>query len=165
MRLHMKSVVLAVMASLLTALLPVTQLNVVWAAGNYAVVTASDLPIGYWRLDETSGTAAADSSSGHANPLTYQGGYTLATQPGAINGDRDPGVTLNGSSGAVTATKATTTTTTNWSLEAWVNPSTLPQAGVIAYDGQIGTNGYGFAIGATTGSSLTSRWPQITSTW
>src|SRR5437879_396006 len=74
-RLRMKSVVLAVMASLLTALLPVTQLTVVWAAGNYAVVTASDLPIGYWRLDETSGTTAADSSSGHANPLTYQGGY------------------------------------------------------------------------------------------
>lgn len=146
----------AVAAALLAALLPLTPIDVVWAAGNYPVVAASDVPIGYWRLNESSGTSAADSSSAHANPLTYQGGFTLVYQPGAISGDADPGVALNGSNGAVTATKATTTGTTNWSLEAWLNPSTLPQAGVVAYDGQLGTNGYGFAVGATNGSSLSS---------
>lgn len=151
----MKLLTIVVAAALLAALLPIAKVNVVWAAGNYTAVTASDLPLAYWRLDDSSGTTAAD-SSGHTNTLTYQGGYTLAAQPGAINGDPDPGVALDGSSGTVTSTRATPTATTNWSLEAWVNPSTLPQAGVIAYDGQIGTNGYGFAIGATTGSSLTS---------
>jgi RHS repeat-associated protein len=143
-------------AAIGAAVLPPAKFTIVWAAGNYPVVVSSDLPVGYWRLDETSGTTAADSSSGHANPLTYQGGFTLLTQPGAISGDADPAVSLNGTTGAVTATKATTTGTTNWSLEAWLNPSTLPQAGVVAYDGQIGTNGYGFAVGATNGSSLTS---------
>ncbi len=142
-------------AALVAAVLPPAKFTVVWAAGNYPAVATSDAPVGYWRLDEASGTAAADSSSGHANPLSYLGGFTLLTA-GAINGDQDPAVALNGTSGTVTATKATTTGTTNWSLEAWLNPSTLPQAGVIAYDGQIGSNGYGFAVGATTGSSLTS---------
>ena len=151
-----KVLVVLVVASLLAALLPLTKVSVVWAAGNYAVVATSDVPVGYWRLDESSGTSAADSSAGHANPLAYQGGYTLLTQPGAISGDPDPAVALNGSTGAVTATKAATIGTTNWSLEAWLKPSTLPQAGVVAYNGQIGSNGYGFAVGATTGSSLTS---------
>src|SRR6266480_713879 len=151
-----RTIVIAVIAVLLSSLLPPASFQIVWAAGNYPVVAGSDSPIGYWRLDETTGTAAADASSGHANPLTYQGGYTLASRPGAISGDVDPAVALNGTTGTVTATKATTTTTTNWSLEAWLNPSTLPQAGVVAYDGQIGTNGYGFAVGATTGTSLSS---------
>jgi RHS repeat-associated protein len=151
-----KVLVALVGAALLAAILPETQFEVVWAAGNYPAVAASDAPIGYWRLDETSGTSAADSSSAHANPLTYQGGVTLVIQPGAINGDADPAVALNGSNGTVTATNATTTGTTNWTLEAWLNPSTLPQAGVVAYDGQLGTNGYGFAVGATNGSSLSS---------
>jgi len=131
-----KVLVALVGAALLAAILPETQFEVVWAAGNYPAVAASDAPIGYWRLDETSGTSAADSSSAHANPLTYQGGVTLVIQPGAINGDADPAVALNGSNGTVTATNATTTGTTNWTLEAWLNPSTLPQAGVVAYDGQ-----------------------------
>ena len=144
------------LAILFSALVPPGQYEIAWAAGNYSTVVGSDNPVGYWRLDETTGTTAADSASGHNNPLTYQGGFTLMTQPGAISGDPDPGVALDGTSGTVTATKATTTSTTNWSLEAWVNPSTLPQAGVVAYDGQIGSNGYGFAIGSTNGTSLSS---------
>ena len=84
-------------ALLCSSILPPMQFHMVWAAGNYPAVVGSDMPVGYWRLDETSGTAAADSSAGHANPLTYLGGFTLATQPGAINGDGDPGVALNGS--------------------------------------------------------------------
>ena len=151
-----KFLVTAALVVLSGSLFPPNQLQTVWAAGNYSIVVSSDTPVGYWRLDETSGTTANDSTSAHANPLAYQGGYSLATQPGAISGDPDPAVTLNGATGAVTAAKATTTSATNWSLEAWVNPSTLPQAGVIAYDGQIGTNGYGFAIGSTNGTSLSS---------
>src|SRR5712692_4526714 len=96
----------ASLALLCSGLLPPAPFEMVWAAGNYSTVVGSDTPVGYWRLDETSGTSAADSSGAHANPLTYQGGYTLATQPGAITGDADPGVTLNGSTGAITATKA-----------------------------------------------------------
>src|SRR5579864_2195660 len=151
-----KLLVASTIAVIVAGVAPSMQFQMVWAAGNYSTVVASDSPIGYWRLDESSGSTAADSSSGHANPLTYQGGFTLGAQPGAISGDPDPGVTLNGSTGAVTATKATTTGTTNWSLEAWLNPSTLPQSGVVAYDGQIGSNGFGFAVGATNGTSLSS---------
>jgi RHS repeat-associated protein len=141
--------VLAIAALLVTAV-EITQARWVLAAGNYASAVAADLPVGYWRLDEASGTTAADFSGTHTNPLAYQGGYTLNTNPGAISGDADSAVALNGTTGAVTATKAPTAGTTNFSLEAWVNPSTLPQAGVIAYNGQENSNGYGFAIGTSS---------------
>ena len=144
---------LVALAAILSTMLQVTGIKGVWAAGNYAAAVAADAPAGYWRLDEASGTTAADASGTHTNPLTYQGGYTLGISPGGINGDADPAVTLNGTTGAVTATKAPTAGTTNWSLEAWVSPSTLPQAAVVAYNGQENSNGYGFAIGT---SSLTS---------
>ena len=43
-----------------------------------------DAPAGYWRLDETSGTTAADTIGGNAG--TYSGGVTLGI-PGAVAGD------------------------------------------------------------------------------
>jgi RHS repeat-associated protein len=54
-------------------------------------------------------------------PLTYQGGFTIGTNPGAISGDADSAAALNGTTGAVTAAKTPTAVTTNWSLEAWVS--------------------------------------------
>src|SRR4051794_39973340 len=41
-----------------------------------------DTPVGYWRLDETSGTSATDSTGGRTG--TYTGGYTL-NQTGALS--------------------------------------------------------------------------------
>src|SRR5260221_539662 len=140
---------LLLIAALLVTAVEITQARWVLAAGNYGSAVAADLPVGYWRLDEASGTTAADFSGTHTNPLTYAGGYTLATNPGAISGDADSAIALNGTTGAVTAAKTPTAVTTNWSLEAWVNPSTLPQAGMVAYNGQENLNGYGFAIGTS----------------
>src|SRR6266550_3062766 len=80
-----RTIVIAVIAVLLSSLLPPASFQIVWAAGNYPVVAGSDSPIGYWRLDETTGTAAADASSGHANPLTYQVAYTPESPPAPIS--------------------------------------------------------------------------------
>jgi hypothetical protein len=52
----------------------------------------------YWRLGESSGTTATDSKG--TSDGTYQGGFTLG-QPGAIFGDPDTSVLLNGSTGLV----------------------------------------------------------------
>jgi len=52
--------------------------------------------VSYWRLGEASGSIAADEKQ--ANPGTYSGGFSLG-QPGAIAGDSNSSVSLDGSSG------------------------------------------------------------------
>lgn len=61
----------------------------------YADVIMSLSPIGYWRLGETSGTVALD-SSGNGQNGTYTGGYTLG-RPSLISSDsNDASVGCNG---------------------------------------------------------------------
>ena len=52
----------------------------------------------YWRLDETSGSSASDSTGGRTG--TYTGGYTLG-QTGALTAVTNKAVGFNGSSGYV----------------------------------------------------------------
>lgn len=59
----------------------------------------ADSPTAYWRLGEASGTTAVD-ASGNGNDGTYSGGFTLG-QAGAIAGDPNKAVRLNGSTGKV----------------------------------------------------------------
>lgn len=85
---------------------------------NYAPVVLADTPLGYWRLDETSGTSAAD-SSGNGRTGTYTGGFTL-NQTGALV-DGNAALLLNGSSGYVTMGDiAAFEFTGAFSVEAWV---------------------------------------------
>ena len=51
----------------------------------YAEEVMSDSPVAWWRLDETSGTTAAD-SSGNGNHGTYGSGVTLDQPPLIISG-------------------------------------------------------------------------------
>jgi len=62
----------------------------------YAAAVLADSPIAYWRLGESSGTVAND-SSGNGHNGTYNGSPTLGVSPGAITGDSDTAVTFNGS--------------------------------------------------------------------
>ena len=59
---------LLVIAALLAATFQITQIRWALAAGNYATTVAADSPVGYWRLDEASGSTAADFSGTHSNP-------------------------------------------------------------------------------------------------
>jgi hypothetical protein len=63
----------------------------------YSQLVLADRPVGYWRLNETSGTTAAD-SSGNGHDGTYNGGFTL-NQAGALLDDSSPSVLLNGTTG------------------------------------------------------------------
>ena len=92
------------------------------ASGNsYAQRVLGDSPVSYWRLDESSGTTAADQLG--LNPGTYSGGYTLGV-PGAIAGDS--AVAFNGSTGTVTVPNSSSLQTGDvFSLEAWIKPARL----------------------------------------
>ena len=88
---------------------------------SYASAVLADNPLGYWRLGETSGTLA-DDAVGSANG-TYSGGYTL-NQPGALTGDSNGAVLLNGTSGYVRVPQQALPASLTW--EAWAKPTAYP---------------------------------------
>jgi RHS repeat-associated protein len=129
------------------------------ASANYSPSILSDTPFSYWRLGEAAGaTTAVDVKA--RNALTYTASGVTLGQPGAILGDSNTAATFNGSTGDATAAVAGTTATTNWSVEAWVNPSNLNQAGTMVYNGISAANGYGFGISSAT--SLTTAGSELT---
>jgi hypothetical protein len=92
--------------------------------GGYRAVVLGDAPLGYWRLDETSGTSMADSSgNGHTGTMTGSG-FTL-NQPGAIQ-NTDPGaksVKWIATSTYVDIASASWMNVTNAATwELWINP-------------------------------------------
>jgi len=79
--------------------------------------------VGYWRLGETTGTVACDTKSGTDG--TYQPGTTLG-RPGAIPGDPDTAVELDGSTGWVSAPDRTALDVGDrFTVEAWVRRGAL----------------------------------------
>lgn len=98
----------------------------------YADAVLADSPALYWRLDETSGTVAAD-ASGNGRNGTYTGGFTLgqsravmnsawgpvlnAASPALRPGDGGNSVALNGSTGWITSTYAAFASTRTF--EGW----------------------------------------------
>jgi uncharacterized protein YdeI (BOF family) len=89
------------------------------SSGSYATAVAQTASlIGYWRLDDRSGTTACDSSGRY--PGSYAGTFTLA-QAGAIAGDSNAAVRFGGASAsvAVPALPALNVGDTV-SVEAWV---------------------------------------------
>jgi hypothetical protein len=101
------------------------------ASCNYPnTIKASSGLTGYWRLGESSGNTAADSSSsGHGG--TYTGGFTLG-QPGAVLGDPNTSVSLNGTTGKVTLPSLGTAS--SWTIEGWTNLDTSAGNGPHGYN-------------------------------
>jgi VCBS repeat-containing protein len=98
---------------------------------SYSDVILASNPIAYWRFGEPSGaTTTAETVSGLSGTLV--GGATLGTS-GALTGDRNSAITLNGSSGyvAVPPIAAVNQLTGNFTIEAWVRPSHLNGVGQI----------------------------------
>src|SRR5262249_54513852 len=82
----------------------------------YSSVVLADNPIGYWRLGETSGPTAFD-SSGLGHNGTYTGGVTLGV-PGAIVDDPNTAARFNGSTGYVAVPGGPFNMANNFTLEA-----------------------------------------------
>jgi hypothetical protein len=83
-------------------------------------VVLDTVPVSYWRLGESSGTSAADSKG--SNTGTYTNGPTL-TQPGALAGDADTAVGLDGSNDYVNVPYAASLNPAQFTVEAWVEPT------------------------------------------
>jgi hypothetical protein len=73
--------------------------------------------VSYWRLNETTGTTAADSKDG--NPGTYNGAYSLGA-PGLLQGDPDTAVALDGSSAYVSVPYTAALNPAKFTVEAVV---------------------------------------------
>ena len=107
----------------------------------------ADTPTAYYRLDETSGTAAAD-FTGNGNGLTYAAGVGLGVNPGALS-DGDgaaaaspsaANLVLSGSDAALPSRDGART------AELWFRTSTkIGFTPVLTY-GDVGVNGAGFQI-------------------
>jgi hypothetical protein len=86
----------------------------------YATEVLADTPIAYWRLGESSGTSAADSSGNNRNG-TYVGAPSLGS-PGLVTGDPNTSVSFNGTNQSVDVADAPAFNLTgDLTLEAVVN--------------------------------------------
>ena len=81
----------------------------------------ADSPLAYWRLGETSGTTAAD-SSGNNRSGSYLASPSL-NQPGALVGDTNRAVGFNGSSQYVNVPYLAALNPAQLTVEAWVFPT------------------------------------------
>src|SRR4030095_11249083 len=79
-----------------------------------------DTPVSYWRLDETSGTSATDSTGGRTG--TYTGGDTL-NPTGALSDGADNAGSTNGTTGYVAVPYAAALNPAQFTLEAWAKPT------------------------------------------
>jgi len=107
-------------------------------------VVLADGPIAYWRLGESSGTTAVD-TTGNGHTGTYLGGVTLGV-PAALVGDTDTAARFNGSNGMVQVPdSAPLRLNGSWSIEFWAKQiaymNTYP--GILGKGTPTNTTGYG----------------------
>lgn len=123
----------------------------------YSSAVLADSPAAYWRFDETSGTSAAD-ASGNGQIGTYNGGYTQGVS-GVLVTDPDPALTLDGSSGYVSASTLTALQGDNArTLEVWFK-TTDARLQPLVDSGATGTNGTSFALGLTSNNGISPSPP------
>jgi hypothetical protein len=91
------------------------------APSAYAQAVLADKPLGYWRLDETAGSACLADSSGHALSGTASAGGLTFGEPGAPLGDDDTALAFDGQSGYVSLGDPASLQPNQLSVEAWIN--------------------------------------------
>ena len=120
---------------------------------DYATTVLADSPAAYWRMNEATGTTAAD-STGHGLVGTYSGGVTLGTAGSPANSG-DTAVQFNGTNGAVTIADNALLRPAQISVEAWVKPDPTISSGfhaiVIKTSNTGWGDGYGLAQYSTPG--------------
>jgi hypothetical protein len=108
--------------------------------GIYDIEVLSDSPEAYWKLNDTTGTTAVD-SSGNGRDGTYVGGYTLGQSLANLDG----AVQFDGSSGYISVPYgAWMNFSTAWTIEAWI--STFAYGKVIASRGFSGSGSVPYAM-------------------
>ena len=111
------------------------------ASGSYANAVLADSPSSYWRMGETNGPLAVDSSG--YNDATYTGSFNYGV-PGAITTDPDTAVKFIGSTAPVPYV-STLNPVTGFTLECYVKPTVNGQSSKAVVGSQnrnIGRSGY-----------------------
>ncbi len=99
-------------------------------SSNYRSTVLADHPAAYWRLGEAAPAATANDESGHVHVGTY-GGAVVFSVPGAIVGDSNPAVHLDGTTAFVSCGSIFQFPgSASFSLEAWVRP--MDNGGVVS---------------------------------
>lgn len=100
-------------------------------------------PDQYFRLNETSGTVATD-SSGHSHNATYQRDASLTTGPGILNGSTQPAfvpsVLTSPVNGLTYPNCVIVTGSSTWTVTMMIQP-TLPPTNPVGTLIQVGANG------------------------
>ncbi|HWY75368.1 MAG TPA: LamG-like jellyroll fold domain-containing protein, partial [Verrucomicrobiae bacterium] len=118
----------------------VAHLTVSGPPAGYAGAVIGDLPVAYWRLDETNGTTLVDAFN--LNYGTYSGNEVLGTN-GLIFGSSDPAVTFTG--GTATVPYNASLNSSTFSVEFWAIPTTTTIGGqyvVALQDRSAGRRGF-----------------------
>ncbi len=89
-------------------------------ASGYSSTVLSDSPVGYWRLDDTSGTSAAD-SSGNGYNGTFVNSPTKNASGAVVDGDA--AVSFNGTSQYAHRAFTSALNPSHFTVEAWVYPT------------------------------------------
>jgi hypothetical protein len=89
-------------------------------AGSYRSTILADMPLAYWRFGESSGALAYD-ETGNVNNEAYLGTGVTWSAAGAILGDPDTAIHLDGTHGLEVPTGFDFPGNLPYSLEAWVN--------------------------------------------
>jgi hypothetical protein len=108
-------------------------------ADTYGAAVFNDSPVAYWRLDETSGSTAADTSDS-GNTGQYIGGVTPGAA-GALSGGFGNAATFDGSTGNVASSSSTGGPST-FSTELWFKTTTTRGGKLIGFgNSQTGNSG------------------------
>jgi hypothetical protein len=115
-------------------------------------ITATGGLVSYWRLGESSGTAACDSWGSNAGG--YQGGYTLG-RLGAIAGEPNTAVGLDGASGTVSVPHSSSLDVGDtFTIEAWVKRASF---GSPAYQAIASQGANAWLLAFSSGNRLVLR--------
>ena len=112
--------------------------NAVFVGGpaptSWSSAVAQSGPISWWRFGETSPSAGALDSTFRTSGGLYEGGVTFGT-PGAVAGDPNTSITLDGNSGYVT-TRVTTPDPESFSAGIWFNTTTTTGGMIFGFGNQ-----------------------------
>jgi len=95
----------------------------------YGAIVAADNPVAYWRLDETNGTLAEDAVGSFDGTYTPNAGSIVYGVAPGIPFSTDPAVTLVGGATIQVPWAPELNPDMAWSLETWVNPTSLSANG------------------------------------
>lgn len=102
--------------------------------GIYFDEVMSDSPLAYWRLDETSGTVAAD-VSGNTRTATYSANASTLTTPGLLTTSSNRAILLPGTPSSnpngFVRDNSFLNTSTVWTFECWLKLGAIPVSGGI----------------------------------